>query len=57
MATQVDLPKDLIKAALEQAISLRRRNVTAATNNLIKNALEDEISALRKGIDTMKETK
>lgn len=55
MPTIVELPKPLLKAALEQAISLRRRNVTAATNELIKTALEDEIKVLRNAIDSARE--
>lgn len=56
MPLKLDLPKAMVKNALEQAISLRRRNINSASNELIKKALEDEVSAIRLAIDTMTET-
>lgn len=57
MATRVELPKELVKAALEQAASLRARNVKAATNNLIKQALADEEMAIRTSLNSLAEIK
>lgn len=57
MATKVELPKELVKAALEQAKSLRTRNAKAATNNLIRQALQDEEQAIQNAINTLAETK
>lgn len=57
MPIKIDMPKGVLKSALEQAISLRRRNVNAATNELIRNALEDEIKNIRLAMDTMTEIK
>jgi hypothetical protein len=57
MAVRVELPKDLLKAALEQAASLRARNIKAATNALIKQALEEEDRAIRAAIQTITESK
>lgn len=57
MATRVELPKDLVKTALEQAASLRARNIKAATNALIKTALEDEERQIRAAIGIMTEIK
>lgn len=57
MATKVDLPRDLVKAALEQAKSLRTRNIKSATNPLIKQALEEEERAIANAITTIAETK
>lgn len=57
MATKVELPKELVKAALEQAASLRARNIKSATNPLIKQALEEEDRQIRAAISTLTETK
>jgi len=57
MATKVELPKELVKVALEQAKSLRTRNIKAATNALIKQALQDEETAIQAAINTLTETK
>lgn len=57
MATKVELPKDLVRAALEQAKSLRTRNIKAATNALIKQALEEEEKAIVQAIGTLTEVK
>lgn len=57
MATRVELPKDIIKAALEQAAGLRSRNKKAATNELIKQALDQEETAIRAALNTLSEIK
>jgi len=57
MPTTVDLAKPLVKTALEQAASLRARNIKAATNDLIRQALEDEERQIRAAIGTLTETK
>lgn len=57
MATRVDLPMPIVKAALQQAISLRVRNKNAATNELIRKALEDEITAIQHSVNTVTEVK
>lgn len=43
MACRVELPKEIIVAALEQAAGLRARNAKAATNKIIQQALEEEL--------------
>jgi len=57
MATKVELPKELVKTAIEQAILLRHRQIKQATNALIKQALEQELTDLSKARDTLTETK
>lgn len=57
MATRVELPKELVKVALEQAAGLRTRNGKAATNELIKQAYRQEEDAIRLAISTLTETK
>lgn len=57
MATKVELPKELVKAALEQAKSLRTRNIKSATNPLIKQALEQEEREIGNAISTLTEVK
>lgn len=57
MATRVELPKEIVKYALEQAVSLRHRQIKAATNALIKKALEDELASLTTGLNTLTEVK
>jgi len=53
MAVKVELPKELIKAALDQAHALRMRNAKAATNNIIQQALEAEAVEIAKAIQTL----
>lgn len=48
MAVKVDLPKELLASALDGAISLRSRNIKAATNPIIREALEKEHADLTK---------
>lgn len=57
MATKVELPRELVKTALEQAASLRVRNAKASTNPIIKQALEEEERHIRNAISTLTETK
>ena len=57
MATRVELPKEIVKIALEQACTLRLRQLKAATNDLIKKALDDEERQIRAGIATITEMK
>lgn len=57
MAIRVELPKEILNAALEQAITLRARHITAATNAIIKQALEQEQAALIAAKSTIQEVK
>lgn len=53
MATKVELPKEIVRPALEQAAALRARNAKAATNPVIKHALEQEEAAIRAALNTI----
>lgn len=55
MATRVELPKELIKQAIDQAISLRYRQIKATGNAMIKAALEEELKHLAGAKDTCAE--
>lgn len=57
MAIRVELPKELVQAALVQAKALRTRNIKSATNALIKQALTDEETAIQNAINTITEVK
>lgn len=57
MAVRVDLPKELITAALEQAISLRERYIKSANNPIIKQAYEQEQAAMIAAKSTLQEIK
>lgn len=57
MATKVELPREMVKVALEQACTLRLRQMKQATNELIKKALDDEERAIRLAINTLADTK
>lgn len=57
MATRIELPKDIVKAMLEQAQSLRSRQIKAATNTLIKEALEKEQEQIIAAKNTITEIK
>lgn len=57
MATRVELPKEIVLAALQQAAQLRARGIKAATNALIKQALSEEEDQIRKASQTLTETK
>ena len=55
MALRVELPKDILTNALDQAVSLRSRQAKAANNALIKQALEQEIAAITTAKNTITE--
>lgn len=60
MATRVDLHKDLIKTLLEQGIGLRQRQIKAASNPIIKQALDEELSHINRAmlaLETIPENK
>jgi hypothetical protein len=57
MATRIELDKVIVKAALEKQLQSSKRARAGATNNLIKQALEDEISQIAKAADTISDTK
>lgn len=57
MATKVELPKELVQVALVQARGLRERGMKAATNALIKQALDDERLAIHNAIQSLTEVK
>lgn len=57
MAIRVELPKELVQAALVQAKALRTRNIKTATNALIKQALTDEETAIQNALNTISEVK
>lgn len=57
MATRVELPKDIVKVALEQAQSLRTRQIKASSNNIIKQALEEELRVISQATTTLTEIK
>lgn len=57
MATRVELPKDLCKTMIDQAIGLRDRQIKAASNALIKQALEDERRQLAEAKNTISDIK
>lgn len=57
MATKIDLPKDLIKEAFTAKLASLKRAQTAATNKLIKAALDDELSQITLAIASMTEIK
>jgi len=48
MAIKIDLPKEILVSALDQAAALRSRNIKAATNPIIKEALEKEHAEILK---------
>lgn len=57
MAVRVELPKELLQVALEAAVSLRRRGATAATNTIIREALEQEAQLLFRAKETLQDVK
>jgi hypothetical protein len=57
MALHIELPKDILTNALDQAVSLRSRQSKAANNSLIKQALEQEIAAITTAKNTIAEIK
>lgn len=57
MPIKLDLPKDLVKPMIEQAISLRERQIKASSNPIIKEALEKEAVLLEAAKNTITEIK
>lgn len=57
MATRIDLPKDLVAAAFTQRTQSLQRAANAATNNLVKTALQDELRQLQSALATITEVK
>ena len=57
MATRIELPRELVKAAIENAIGLRERQIKAATNQTIKDALAQEQAALTQASTSLTEVK
>lgn len=57
MPTLVELPKELVKNALDGAAALSDRRSKAATNSIIKEAHEKEVAAYLTAAATLKETK
>lgn len=57
MAVKIDLPRDAVKIAFKAYTASLKRSINAATNPLIKNALEDELGQITKALDTMTEIK
>lgn len=55
MALKVELPKQLCIDALTQFLSLKERNARAATNPIIKQALEEECRAVEHAKQTVTE--
>jgi len=57
MATKIDLPQQMVRDMCNAAISLRERQIKAASNDLIKKALQDEQDALTKAKGALVEVK
>lgn len=57
MAVKIELAKDVIRVAFKKHIDSCKRAQVAATNTLIKTALDDEIGQITKALDTMTEIK
>ena len=57
MAVRLELPKDLVKLAFKSKIDSLKRAQTAATNPLIKSALDDELGQITQALGTMTEIK
>lgn len=57
MATRVELPRELVKNALENAIALRERQIKAATNQIIKDALAQEQAVITAAATQLTEIK
>lgn len=57
MATRIELDRSIVKAALDKHLQSAKRARAAATNELIKRALDDEISQITKASDTLTDTK
>ncbi len=57
MAIKVELPKELVQTALDQAMSLRSRQIKQASNPIISDALEKERAAIMAAKNTLTEIK
>lgn len=57
MATKVDLPKVVVKKALEHQISIMSRGIDTEINPGIKQLKQKDILALRTAIESMEEIK
>lgn len=57
MATRVELPKEMVQNALDQAIASRKRAIITQPNALIKGILEKELAELATARNTVTDTK
>ena len=57
MASRVELPKEIVKPALEQRAASLKRSQKAASNKLIADAYEKELEAVTLAINTITEIK
>lgn len=57
MAIKVELPKEIVKTLIEQGVSLRNRQIKAATNGIIKEALEKELADLIRASNSLEQMK
>lgn len=57
MATRVELHRDQVKAALEQALASSKRMLNTAKNPAFKPIVEQDISGLQQAINTLTEVK
>lgn len=55
MALKVELPKELLTSALQQAIQLRERYIKAANNPVIKQAYEQEHKTLTNALQNFEQ--
>lgn len=57
MAIRVELPKELVLAALNQKTASVKRAIGSAVNPVIKDALEKELAAYTTAANTLTEVK
>lgn len=57
MATRVDIPKQIVKDALEAAIASLKRSAAKQHNPLITELLEKDIATLQIGVNTLQDVK
>lgn len=57
MATRVELPKDMMRQLIDQGIQLRNRQRNGALNDIIKQALEQELQTLQAAKNTLTDIK
>jgi len=57
MATRVDLHRDQVRAALEQALQSAKRGLNTSKNPAFKPIYEQDISLLNNAINTLSEVK